>query len=443
MARAARQNTVVIGTLLAGIFGLVALTNCSSDDPRAPAPPTGVTTTTTNSTGSMGGQNASAGGAGGSMTSANGGSGGSSAEGGSGGSGGMPMPTDENCYDGLDNDLDNKIDCTTPDDDCSAVCANACAQPFDLPDPTELLEHNNLGHSKLAGTSCVSNSGGGATNVYKIKTQKSGVLEVTLENIQGDFTLSVRDKCNDATTEQGRCSERATDQTAAPYTEFIRFNVIKDETYFIVVEEFQPGQGGNFYLTARSRPIECSDGITDDVEECDDGNLIDNDGCSSQCKLEANESEPNDTVFVADPYVPGFIGKIDPANDVDCISVNVQGANRSIYVSLADAGTGFCSSGFMDPLLQIYDANNSLIGSDDDSGDTFCPLLGILGLMTSGDHKVCVKTTSNSQGLKSVYPYSLFIELATCGDNVVEGAEDCDDGNILDNDGCSSICKME
>ena len=30
-----------------------------------------------------------------------------------------------------------------------------------------------------------------------------------------------------------------------------------------------------------------------------------------------------------------------------------------------------------------------------------------------------------------------------CGNNIVEGSEKCDDGNLLNNDGCSSICKSE
>lgn len=31
----------------------------------------------------------------------------------------------------------------------------------------------------------------------------------------------------------------------------------------------------------------------------------------------------------------------------------------------------------------------------------------------------------------------------TCGDGVVEDSEECDDGNTLDGDGCSSICAIE
>jgi len=30
-----------------------------------------------------------------------------------------------------------------------------------------------------------------------------------------------------------------------------------------------------------------------------------------------------------------------------------------------------------------------------------------------------------------------------CGNGVVEGDEECDDGNITDRDGCSSVCLTE
>ena len=59
-------------------------------------------------------------------SSANGGSG---AEGGSGGmaqggssSQGAGMPTDEDCYDGIDNDQNGDTDCVSPDEACAAIC---------------------------------------------------------------------------------------------------------------------------------------------------------------------------------------------------------------------------------------------------------------------------------------------------------------------------------
>lgn len=45
----------------------------------------------------------------------------------------------------------------------------------------------------------------------------------------------------------------------------------------------------NFFTITRYRgivPASCGDGTTDFGEECDDGNLVNGDGCSSQCTLE-------------------------------------------------------------------------------------------------------------------------------------------------------------
>jgi cysteine-rich repeat protein len=32
---------------------------------------------------------------------------------------------------------------------------------------------------------------------------------------------------------------------------------------------------------------------------------------------------------------------------------------------------------------------------------------------------------------------------SVCGDSLVRGTETCDDGNVLDHDGCSSVCQTE
>ena len=35
------------------------------------------------------------------------------------------------------------------------------------------------------------------------------------------------------------------------------------------------------------------------------------------------------------------------------------------------------------------------------------------------------------------------LEGSVCGNSIIESWEDCDDGNTLDRDGCSSICHNE
>ena len=35
------------------------------------------------------------------------------------------------------------------------------------------------------------------------------------------------------------------------------------------------------------------------------------------------------------------------------------------------------------------------------------------------------------------------IETVVCGNGIIENGEECDDGNILNNDGCTAACKVE
>ena len=57
--------------------------------------------------------------------------------------------------------------------------------------------------------------------------------------------------------------------------------------------------------------------------------------------------------------------------------------------------------------------------------------------------------TSNCMGSLSGYictggtPTTRSSCLPDCGDNIKLPEEECDDGNLIDNDGCSSTCKFE
>ncbi len=44
--------------------------------------------------------------------------------------------------------------------------------------------------------------------------------------------------------------------------------------------------------------------------------------------------------------------------------------------------------------------------------------------------------------LYSIWP-EYFVSSAVCGDGIIEGTEECDDGNIVSGDGCSSTCQIE
>jgi fibro-slime domain-containing protein len=146
------------------------------------------------------------------------------------------------------------------------------------------------------------------------------------------------------------------------------------------------GNGGSAVLCSEHcpptgpAPSNCGDGKLTEDEACDDGNLVDGDGCAANCLgVEAG--------FSCSP------------SGVPCHVV-------------ALCGDGVVSSN------EMCDDGN---GQDGDGCTAHCKLE--LGYKCPGQPSVCVATT--------------------CGDNVKEGAEGCDDGNAIPLDGCSATCQSE
>ena len=114
----------------------------------------------------------------------------------------------------------------------------------------------------------------------------------------------------------------------------------------------------------------CGNDIVDGNEACDDGNMTDGDGCNRRCELETMaESEPNNSQGTADA-MGGYqrITGVNTAGDQDWFGFRV-GADGAMNASLA--GCPF------DADFELYDADGTLVASDDDSAGNYCPLLDL------------------------------------------------------------------
>ncbi|CAJ1437050.1 unnamed protein product [Effrenium voratum] len=157
----------------------------------------------------------------------------------------------------------------------------------------------------------------------------------------------------------------------------------------------------------------CADGHPHDAEECDDGNMVDGDGCSTSCKVELGwtcEAQP--LGLYADGWGRGpskcRASGIDGlrVGDEECDDCNLQ------------AGDG-CDNGRVEP------------------GYT-CDYKGRLGI-ESPCPGVLAADTNN---------YLTFTADSchvTCGDGIrhIVAGEECDDGNVINGDGCTSDCRIE
>ncbi|APR87157.1 Multiple EGF-like-domain protein 3 precursor [Minicystis rosea] len=193
----------------------------------------------------------------------------------------------------------------------------------------------------------------------------------------------------------------------------------------------------------------CGDGIKTGGEKCDDGNLVSGDCCSATCQVEAGcEIESNDTFATANDFSAisagnKIKGTINPTADLDVFTVTVPAGKIGMVTAQTFelSGGPTCASLDLDSYLTVYDADGNSVGEDDDGGDGFCSLI-TAGDLVPGTYYVEV---SRSTAGDPTFPYLLQIDvaLAVCGNGIREASENCDDGNTVNGDGCSSTCKYE
>jgi cysteine-rich repeat protein len=157
--------------------------------------------------------------------------------------------------------------------------------------------------------------------------------------------------------------------------------------------------------------LSCGDGALGPNEDCDDGNLTDGDGCSDNCQTEAGfdcAGAPStcDTVC-GDGLVRG---------DEECDDANLQDPNAPLQ----------------DPNAPLQDPNSPLQDPNSPGGD------GCSNSCEIEPGYVC-----QEQAAFLECPGEPSVCALTCGNGVINIGESCDDGNIEDEDGCSSNCQVE
>ena len=175
-------------------------------------------------------------------------------------------------------------------------------------------------------------------------------------------------------------------------------------------------------------PCFCGDGITFNGtdpfgqqcnEECDDGNLIDDDACSNSCTL---NDVPECHDGNVDPGEECDDGNMDDTDDCVDECQNAECGDGHLWDGVEDCDDGNvidgdgCSS-----ICEIEGAggcnNDGVVDPGEDCDD---------GNMVNGDgcENDCTVTPCNY-------------------DNTVDPWEECDDGNMNDGDGCDSNCEIE
>jgi cysteine-rich repeat protein len=219
-------------------------------------------------------------------------------------------------------------------------------------------------------------------------------------------------------------------------------------TYKIKVEDLDNDDTIDAYvLLVHVSAPGCGDSLLQMGEQCDDGNSVSGDKCSATCQFEANytqETEPNP--LPTPNSINGFdgvIASIGAVDDKDVFSFDVTVPGSSVVIEVSD-GLGMCPN--FDSEISLYDPMDGLIVTDDQGGISPCSRIDPLlypeaANLPVGTYKVLVE--DYNVGVIPQYVLTVKVSAPGCGDAILAGAEQCDDGNTISGDGCSATCQSE
>lgn len=152
---------------------------------------------------------------------------------------------------------------------------------------------------------------------------------------------------------------------------------------------------------ATERAQRCPDGIHDEWEECDDGNILDNDACLSSCKLPTCGDE-----FVV-------------------------------------VGVEECDGRNLNPVTGSFGDPFTCLDLGRESGTLTCTAACRLNVSGCGAPFTPSPTSSPAPSTTPTPTATSTPDRGMCGNMTVEPGETCDDGNVEENDPCPNDCLIE
>lgn len=177
------------------------------------------------------------------------------------------------------------------------------------------------------------------------------------------------------------------------------------------VEECDDGDLDNTdECTTFCNNAECGDGfIWDGMEQCDDGNPNNNDGCTNVCL---------DNVC-GDGFVETGVEQCDDGNLIDTDLCTNACTDARCGDGIVQIGVEQCDDG-------------DLINDDECTNACTLPVCGD-GIVQAGEE-------CDDGNLNNADSCTTFCLNARCGDGFVQGSEECDDGDLINDDECTNAC---
>lgn len=234
----------------------------------------------------------------------------------------------------------------------------------------------------------------------------------------------------------------------------LAFNATAGTTYYVFVDGYNADDEGSFKLNVKVTPPSCGNAKVEAGEECDDGNQVETDDCTTQCKFTStgpgdicpgltltlaqngNVWEAKATGTTATGFKHQYKGTCATSSTSPEVVYQLNsGPGGKVTVSLTDSITAFDSALY----IRSGDCTSgSQIECDDAIGDGG----EVITFDAAADTNYWIFVDGYG-GEKGAYELTVSVTPPVCGNGIIEGSEACDDGNTNPNDGCSATCAWE
>lgn len=292
-------------------------------------------------------------------------------------------------------------------------------------------------------------SGGGNNAVYAITPTVTGNLALNLLANYPEALLHVRRDCGDNAT-QYDCV--GSDTALTPIKGSIP--VFAEQTVYVFVDG-DSSQEGLYTIDATLTAATCGNGKLDGVEECDDGANAAGDGCSATCTIERDTASytcPGKALRLesaaAGPRTKKLLGTTVPEGGQPTSKWSSCGSSTApdvVYQVTSDID-GWLSAKVVGPFNTTVAIRTTCVttGSDLACAKT-SPGNSAETVFSRIDKETPVFVIVDGLTAAKSGPFELELTVnpSVCGNDVIEGGEQCDDGAVADGDGCSVTCQLE
>lgn len=351
---------------------------------------------------------------------------------------------------------------TKSDDGCSATCALESAFEGDACPGKALVlapATGGLLHASVSGTTAgafnhygsACGGGSGPDVVYTFTPASSGKAVVKL-TAAFSAIVSARSSC-DVSTSEVKCTDVPSSEGGVTTMELPVFG----GTPVSIIIDGYAGSNGTFTLDVDVSTAVCGNGIAELPETCDDGNKAAGDGCSATCTLEdggvINACPGQPFLLSGAPGAPrkiSFSGNTakdgaqstgstgcfywSGSNVVYALKSDITGAVKAELVTGYTKGNLHARSECTDSSYQLGCTQREAPGALDVE---FPVTAGQWFYLYVDGHR------DGSKDFAGPYSLSVTVTPAACGNDVLDGDEQCDDGNAASGDGCSASCVLE